>query len=369
MDAATQRALAGFGAATPDGPAGLAVRAYLAEQSRAFLTQSALPALPAAAAERLRAACRRTSSALAVCRDLVDPVWADMLERELDGTAETLAAERDAEAVRPRLLEPLDRWIAESRYPDGGAARTRTLLTRMLDRDRSAAHSAATAALVGPAFHALADRMATLARDVPLTETAGHSCAEVLPEVVLTAYDGFVRRAAVLPEALQSETRDADELWLATFRAAETALHAAELCRPAGVAVPGREPAELVSALARAPDALRDQQDGVLAADCVHRAADTPRIAATTGYVLGRLHEEQRLAVLRARCAAPLEEFLEAAGPGAPRTAADDERGAENSGHVKPGAPFPPQATGQTARTLKDGTDQAVSTGERAAQP
>src|SRR5260221_2378444 len=180
MDAATQRALAGIPAATPESPAGAAVRAYLAEQSRAFLTQSA-------AAARLRAACRRTSSALSACRALVDPAWADDLGDEVDRTADALAGERDTDAVRDRLLSPLDRWISEGRYPDGGAARTRTLLTRMLDRDRSAAHSSATAALVGPQFHALADKMATLAREVPLTPIADRSCAEVLPAVVTAA--------------------------------------------------------------------------------------------------------------------------------------------------------------------------------------
>jgi len=308
MDAATQRAMAGFGAAAPDGPAGLAVRGYLAEQSRAFLTHSALP-VQQAAATRLRAACRRVSSALAACRELVDPLWAADLGAELEATARVLAAERDAEAVRPRLLAPLDRWIAEGRYPDGGAARTRTLLTRMLDRERSAAHGAATAALVGPGFHALADRMATLARDVPLTPTAEHPCADVLPQIADAAYDDYRQLTADLPEPLAAEDDpDGDAQWLAAVAVAETALHVTELCRPAGTVVCGHDPAELIARLTLVNTALGEQRDAVLAADCVHRAADTPRIAATTGYVLGRLHEEQRLTVLRARSAAPLAE-------------------------------------------------------------
>jgi hypothetical protein len=177
----------------------------------------------------------------------------------------------------------------------------------MLDRDRSAAHSSATAALVGPQFHALADKMATLAREVPLTPIADRSCAEVLPSVVTAAYENLLRRTSSLPAPLASEDPAADEQWLAAYEAAETALHAAELCRPAEVSVPGRAAEDLVDGLTRVSVALRDQHDAVLAAACVHRAADTPRIAATTGYVLGRLHEEQRLAVLRSRCAAPLE--------------------------------------------------------------
>ncbi|NUP48338.1 MAG: CHAD domain-containing protein [Catenulispora sp.] len=307
MDAATQRAMAGFGAASPDGPAGLAVRGYLAEQSRAFLTHAALP-VQQPAAVRLRAACRRVGSALAACRDLVDPDWAGELGRELDATARILAAERDAEAVRPRLLAPLDRWISENRYPDGGAARTRTLLTRMLDRERSAAHGAATAALVGPGFHALADKMATLARDVPLTPAAERPCADVLPEIAGAAYDTWRRQTDELPPPLAAEEGDGDAHWLAAVGTTEAALHTAELCRPAGTVLDGHDPAALIARLTLVSSALGEQRDAVLAADCVHRAADTPRIAATTGYVLGRLHEEQRLAVLRARSSAVLAE-------------------------------------------------------------
>lgn len=305
MDAATQRAMAGFGAASPDGPAGLAVRGYLAEQSRAFLTHSALP-VQQPAAVRLRAACLRVGTALAACRELVDAAWADELGRELRGTAQILGAERDSDAVRPRLLTPLDRWIAEGRYPDGGAARTRTLLTRMLDRERSAAHGQATAALVGPAFHALADRMATLARDVPLTPAADRPCRQVLPEMAEGACEEFASRARELPEPLAAEDAAGDAAWLAAEDAVQAALHTVELCRPAGTLIAGEDPADLLDRLAATAEALAEQRDAVLAAACVHRAADTPRIAATTGYVLGRLHEEQRLAVIRARSTAPL---------------------------------------------------------------
>jgi len=185
----------------------------------------------------------------------------------------------------------------------------------MLDRDRSAAHSSATAVQAGPQFHALADKMATLAREAPLTAMADRSCAEVLPAVLTAAFETLLRRAAALPAPLASETDQADELWFTAYQAAETALHAAELCRPADVSVPGRDADELVGGLGRVVEALLDQQDAVRAAACVHRAADTPRIAATTGYVLGRLHEEQRLAVVRARCATPWD-VLRVAVPG-----------------------------------------------------
>lgn len=322
MDAASQRVVAGIPSATPDSPTGTALRVFLAEQARVFLT-------PGSGGTRLFGACRRTSSVLTACRSLVDADWAAELCGEVDRIADRLAAERDAEAVRGLILTPLNRWTDSGSYPDGGAARARTLLTRMLDRDRTAAHSAATSVLVARSFHALADRMATLALEVPMTTAADASCAEVLPMLLEAARGKLVRRVASLPDPLGTEGLAADPQWFAALEVAESALHVAELCEPTGIALGtlggggdggdrggdgggsggGARPApdaDLVRELTGVIGALRDQHLGVLAARCVHRAADTPRIAASTGYVLGRLHEEQRLAVLRARCAAPL---------------------------------------------------------------
>jgi hypothetical protein len=141
---------------------------------------------------------------------------------------------------------------------------------------------------------------------VPLTPAADRPCRLVLPELAEQAHEEFARRAGDLPEPLAAEDAEGDAAWLAAGEAGQAALHTAELCRPAGTLIAGDDPADVLARLARSADALGEQRDAVLAAACVHRAADTPRIAATTGYVLGRLHEEQRLAVIRARSTAPL---------------------------------------------------------------
>ena len=340
MDAATQRALAGIPTAGPDSPAGDAVRAYLAEQSRAFLTSGA-------AAARLRAACRRTSSALAACRPLVDPGWADELAGEVERTAETLGAERDADAVRGRLLAPLDRWIADGRYPDGGAARTRTLLTRMLDRDRSAAHSSATAVLVGPGFHALADRMATLAREVPLTPAAAESCGDVLPYLLTAAYEDLAGRAATLPDPLSSEDEAADDQWLAAARAAEAALHAAELCRPAEVSLAGRSAEDLVGLLARIAEALRDQRG-----QCPGRGDRAPR----RRHAAHRRHDR-----VRAGAAARGAAAGRGAGP-LGRAAGRADAGRAGPGQAGPGRGGPDG--GRTGRVTRRDVLRAVRAGD-----
>ena len=302
MDAATQRALAEIPPPTPDSPAGTALRAYLALQARAFLRHNA-------DGDALWSACSRTTSALAVCARLMEGDWAADLRASVAATAAFLGAERDAAAVRARVLEPLERWITDGAYPDGGAARARTLLTRILDRDRTTAHGASTAALVAPSFHALADRMATLARDVPLTALADLPCVQVLPALIAEPYRRLLSAVSGLPDPLAADDPGVDDQWLDALLAAEAALHAAEMGRPVGLAVLGHTSSELVVSLEVVTAALRDQQDAVLAATCVHRAADTPRIAAATGYALGRLHAEQRMAVLRSRCAAPWDEL------------------------------------------------------------
>jgi hypothetical protein len=142
----------------------------------------------------------------------------------------------------------------------------------------------------------------------------------VLPDLLTAPYEKLLRRAAALPGPLDCDSEAADEQWYETYKAAETALHTAELCLPVDISVGEREASSLVDDLRRVTDALRDQHDAVLAGACVHRAADTPRIAASTGYVLGRLHEEQRLAVLRARCAAPLGDLAPSVSTRTPPT-------------------------------------------------
>src|SRR6185312_9301810 len=116
-----------------------------------------------------------------------------------------------------------------------------------------------------PAFHALADRMATLARDVPLTAAADRSCRQVLPALMDAAHEEFARRVEDLPEPLASEDAEGDAAWLAADEAGQAALHTAELCRPAGILAAGGDPADLSARLTPAAEALGEQRDAVLA--------------------------------------------------------------------------------------------------------
>lgn len=276
-----------------DPTAGDVLRAYLAEQSNAFLAQ--LPRLrqdKPEAAHKLRVACRRTRSVLRTFRPLLDQQWADGLGGQISALTDVIAPERDIEVVRERLLGALERYGTD----DPGVLRAHTLLDRMLTRDYAAAHDATLATLAGPGFHALADRIALAPQAVAAPEgELGRSAECVLPPLVRAEFAQVVRRAAA------ADQHGLDEPWHRLRISAKRARYAAEVCVPViGI------PAEAFAAqLGRVTEELGQQQDAAVAGEVVLRAAQSPRIATSTGFVLGRLLGEARAEIARSRRAFP----------------------------------------------------------------
>ena len=276
-----------------DPSAGDVLRAYLAEQSNAFLAQ--LPRLrqdKPEAAHKLRVACRRTRSVLRTFGPLLDKQWAEGLSAQISALTDVIAPERDIEVVRERLLGALERYGTE----DPGVLRAHTLLDRMLSREYAAAHDATLATLAGPGFHALADRIAlapqaVAAGDGPLTESA----ERVLPPLVRAEFAQVVKRSGAVDQ------HGEDEPWHRLRISAKRARYAAEVCVPIiGI------PAEAFAAqLGRITEELGLQQDAAVAGEVVLRAAQSPRIATSTGFVLGRLLGESRAEIARSRRAFP----------------------------------------------------------------
>ena len=276
-----------------DPTAGDVLRSYLAEQSNAFLAQ--LPRLrqdKPEAAHKLRVACRRIRSVLRTFRPLLDRPWADGLGEQISALTDVIAPERDIEVVRERLLGALERYGTE----DAGTLRAHTLLDRMLSRDYAAAHDATLAMLAGPAFHALADRVALAPQAVAIADGPLAECAErVLPPLVRAEFEQVARRFATV------DPQGADEPWHRLRISAKRARYAAEVCVPViGI------PAEAFAAqLGRITEELGGQQDAAVAGEVVLRAAQSPRIATSTGFVLGRLLGESRAEIARSRRAFP----------------------------------------------------------------
>jgi CHAD domain-containing protein len=302
-------------------PAALEVlRAYLAAQSSAFLGQ--LPRLREGkpeASHRIRVACRRARSMLRTYKPLLEPEWCDELADQIAEFTDVIAPERDIEVVRERLLKALDALGEEAGSGSaagglggaglGGAGvlRARTLLDRMLQREYAAAHETTLAALAGPKFHALADRLALAPQTLPAGQRAAEPADAALYPLVVQSFAQVERRVAALPDPRRQNPRSTlpddttDELWHRLRIAAKRARYAAEVCIPVG----GQASADFAAAMERITEDLGTQQDATVASAVLLRAARTPRIAAPTGFVLGRLLGDARAGILRARLAFP----------------------------------------------------------------
>jgi CHAD domain-containing protein len=280
------------------------LRGYLTAQSAAFLAQ--LPRLREGkpeASHKIRVACRRSRSMLRTYRPLLDGEWADDLAAQIAEFTELVAPERDIEVVRERLLLALDELSDDS----SGAVRARTLMERMLHREYAAAHETTLAALAGPKFHALADRLALAPETLPGLAEAQAPAAEALYPLVARSFEVAQRRAAALPDPRKQSAKSAladdatDELWHRLRIAAKRCRYAAEVCIP----VAGPPATKLAEAMTVITEELGTQQDATVASTVLLRAARTPRIAAPTGFVLGRLLGDARAGVLRSRLAFP----------------------------------------------------------------
>ncbi|MEF9912348.1 CHAD domain-containing protein [Streptomyces sp. NPDC017201] len=263
------------------------------------------------AARALRHAARRISGTLHTFRGALDPAWADQLRAELAWLSGTLAREHAYATRLGRLLEALHQ-LSGSSLPaartatgengDGGdkeraalgvgAARAGALLERRLTLARTRAHSAALQALGSSRFHAVADAVALLASEVPLSPSAAGPVEGVLHAPAGLAEQLMLDAVAALPpdEAAEPYNEAHDALWHQARLLLRLHRYAYEMLRGAP------DPA-----LAGPGHALDLQRDAAEAAAAAAAAARTPRIAPATAYALGVLHADQRHEVEAAR--------------------------------------------------------------------
>jgi CHAD domain-containing protein len=129
----------------------------------------------------------------------------------------------------------------------------------------------------------------------------------VLIPLVAESFATVARRVAALPDPRAQSARAAladeatDLTWHRLRIAAKRCRYAAEVCVPIG----GRAASAFAEQMTRITEELGTQQDATLVSAVLLRAADTPRIAAPTGFVLGRLLGDARAGVLRSRLAFP----------------------------------------------------------------
>ncbi|MCF1644926.1 CHAD domain-containing protein [Streptomyces indiaensis] len=342
-------------------PTGDALAGYLRAQATEFLRALRLHRETgsgangsedsAEAARALRRSARRISASLHSFQSLLDADWCEAMRPELAWVSGTLAMEHAYTARLERLLTALHRLSGSSALPSQaaasaaggraagaarlgaaapgeaglrtapasapergnltvGAAKAGALLDRQLTLARTRAHSTALQALGSSRFHAVADKVAVLASEVPLTEAAG---ATDLRPLAAAAQDRLADAVSALPLVTAGNPYNATAL--VHGLSPDTVPHPQDapwhqvrlllrLHRYAREAVSGPKGNAVVDLrLLSAGQALNRHRDASEAAAAAAQAARTPRIAPATAYALGVLHADQRHEVEAARFA------------------------------------------------------------------
>ncbi|MFF3846012.1 CHAD domain-containing protein [Streptomyces sp. NPDC002328] len=189
-----------------------------------------------------------------------------------------------------------------------GAAKAGALLDRQLTLARTRAHSTALQALGSARFHAVADKVAVLASEVPLAPAAAD--ADLRP-FASAAEERLTDAVAALPLITAGHPYNAEALIHGL--SPDPAPHPQDapwhqvrlllrLHRYALEVLYGGD-APLDVRLLSAGEALDRHRDAAEAAAAAAHAARTPRIAPATAYALGVLHADQRHEVEAARYA------------------------------------------------------------------
>lgn len=322
------------------GPAtGDALAAYLRSQATEFLralrqhreSGGAAPGAeePVDAARALRRSVRRISASLHTFRPLLDADWSEALRPELAWLSGTLGMEHAYESRLERLLLALHRLSGAvfptqpaavtsgsarpAPAPDRGnltvgAAKAGALLDRQLTLARTRAHSTALQAVGSSRFHAVADHIAVLASEVPLTRAApttglhpyAAAAQERLEDAVaalplVTAGHPYNAEALIHGLSPDPSPHPQDAPWHQVRLLLRLHRYAREVLAGDGPPVDIR--------LHTAGPCLDRHRDASEAAAAAAAAARTPRIAPATAYALGVLHADQRHEVEAARFA------------------------------------------------------------------
>ncbi|GAA4982993.1 CHAD domain-containing protein [Streptomyces hyderabadensis] len=331
------------------------------------------PADDVDAARALRRAARRISATLHTFQPLLDADWAEEMRPELAWLSGTLAMEHAYASRLERLLQALHRLSGSTAFPAPrpvgragvtatvpppgvsavsaaatapvaahpasanrgnltvGAAKAGALLDRQLTLARTRAHSTALQALGSSRFHAVADKVALLASEVPLSSTGRRAAAAApgstgpdaapvdLRPLAAAAQERLTDAVAALPLVTAGSPYNAEALvhglspdpaphpqdapWHQVRLLLRLHRYALEALAGAAPAGPGDTDDSVDVRLLAAGEALDRHRDAAEAAAAAAQAARTPRIAPATAYALGVLHADQRHEVEAARYA------------------------------------------------------------------
>ncbi|MBT3154518.1 CHAD domain-containing protein [Streptomyces sp. CHD11] len=322
------------------------------------------------AARALRRAARRISAGLHTFQPVLDPDWSEALRPELAWVCGTLAQEHACAARLDQLLLALHRLSGAAPFPAQapapvrgaatacrpaggpehspgpagtaaltttpprtdvltsdadraarpvpapdrggltvGAAKAGALLDRQLTLARTRAHSTALQALGSSRFHGVADKVALLASEVPLSPAADGAdlrpqadaarerlAAAVAALPLLTAGSPYNAEALIHGLSPDPSPHPQDAPWHQVRLLLRLHRYAREVLGTATDTGTGLR-------LRAAGEALDRHRNASEAAAAAAQAARTPRIAPATAYALGVLHADQRHEVEAARYA------------------------------------------------------------------
>jgi CHAD domain-containing protein len=277
-----------------DSTAGEVLLAYLGEQAAALTALDPLVRVDVPdAVHKMRVAVRRTRSALATYRRLLDRSITDPLRDELKWLGTILGPVRDAEVTREHLREEL---AAQPRSLVIGPATRR--VDRTLGAEHREAHKKAVAEMRSDRYLGLLDAVDAVAAGSAMKgKRVDRPARKQLPKAVRKAFDrmvGFVDQAAAA-----ASPEEADRLLHEVRKAAKRVRYAAESARP----VFGSDATDLAKSMEDLQDVLGEHQDSVVVRDLLRRLAVDADADGESSFTFGRLHalEEWRAARTRER--------------------------------------------------------------------
>jgi CHAD domain-containing protein len=275
-----------------DSTAGAVLLAYLREQAAAMTALDPLVRVDVPdAVHKMRVAVRRTRSALASYRRLLDRSVTDPVRDELRWLGTILGPVRDAEVTREHLREEI---AAQPRSLVIGPVTRRVY--RTLGGHHRDAHKKAVAEMRGDRYLGLLDAVDAVAAGSALKgKRVDRPARKQVPKAVRRAFDrmaGFVDQA----DAAASE-EETDRLLHEVRKAAKRVRYAAESARP----VVGSDAADLAKAMEKLQDVLGEHQDSVVVRELLRRLAVDADADGESSFTFGRLHalEEWRAARTR----------------------------------------------------------------------
>lgn len=265
----------------PKGSAGANLVAYLGEQVDRLATEDLrVRRGEPDSIHQLRVASRRLRSALQGYRRLLDRERTDPLVDALRQLGRDLAAARDAEVLRERIVGGLHELPDDLRPGDVvGVA------TRYFARIEAEGTAAALTTLDGPDYTRLRDALDRLVAEPPLTRRAARPAAAELPRHVARAERKLGARVALaLDPDLPAERRD--DAIHAARKAGKRLRYLTEVARPA-VGKAAKRHGKAVKGIQKA---LGEHQDTVVARGALRSLGVLAYAENDNGFAFGVLH-------------------------------------------------------------------------------